>query len=237
MSDRVRDWVSFWDQPHSIYVNERHFDVHYRDIAEATVRLAPKPAARILDYGCGEATHADRVAAAAGRLLLCESSANVRTKLGERFKDDPKVTVLDPEAVARLPDADLDFILVNSLVQYLSSSELDRLLALWRRLLAPGGRLVVGDVIPPGVGAVDDVLALLRYAARKRFLVAALGGLVRTVLSPYGKLRRQLGIASYDELEFLERLRKAGFSAERLPFNIEHHPKRMTFLARPHSAS
>jgi SAM-dependent methyltransferase len=233
MSDRVRDWVSFWDQPHSIYVNARHFDVHYRDIAEATVKLAPKPAARILDYGCGEATHADRVAATAGRLLLCESSANVRAKLAGRFRDDPKVVVLDPEAVAGLPDASLDFILVNSLVQYLSSSELDRLLALWRRLLAPGGRLVVGDVIPPGVGAIDDVLALLKYAARNGFLTAALAGLVRTAFSPYGKLRRQLGIANYSETEFLDRLRRAGFSAERLPFNIEHHPKRMTFLAEP----
>jgi len=233
MSNRVSDWVSFWDQPHSIYVNERHFDVHYRDIADATIKLAPKPGSRILDYGCGEAIHADRVAATASSVLLCESSANVRAKLAERFRDEPKIKVLDPDAVAALPDASLDFILANSLAQYLSEAELDRLLALWRRLLAPGGRLVLGDVIPPGVGAIDDVSALLKYAARNGFLTAAFIGLVRTVLSPYGKLRRQLGIASYSEAAILDRLRAAGYSAERLPFNIEHHPKRMTFQAHP----
>ena len=41
MSDAVDDWASFWDRPHSIYVNARHFDVHYRDIAEGIIAQLP----------------------------------------------------------------------------------------------------------------------------------------------------------------------------------------------------
>ena len=58
------NWLAFWDTPHSIYVNARHRDIHYRLIAEQIAALVPSPQARMLDYGCGEALHADLVAAA-----------------------------------------------------------------------------------------------------------------------------------------------------------------------------
>ena len=122
--------------------------------------------------------------------------------------------------------------MANSVVQYLSSAELERLLALWRRLLAPGGTLIVADIIPPDAGAISDVVSLLRYAARHGFLLAALGGLVRTAVSPYRKLRSQLGIAQYTEADFMQRLTAAGYKAERLKHNMEHNPARMSFRAR-----
>jgi hypothetical protein len=64
-------WLAFWNGAHSIYVNGRHKDVHYRLIAEAIAALVPGRDACVLDYGCGEALHADRVAAVAGEVLLC----------------------------------------------------------------------------------------------------------------------------------------------------------------------
>jgi hypothetical protein len=70
MNDQPADWVSFWNAPHSIYVNARHLDVHYRDIADGVIAFVPSREARVLDYGCGEALHADRVAAAAATLTL-----------------------------------------------------------------------------------------------------------------------------------------------------------------------
>src|SRR6185369_903730 len=137
---------------------------------------------------------------------------------------DPKIKAIAPEDVDRLPNASLDLVFANSLVQYLTAAELDRILALWRRLLAPGGVLIVADVIPPHVGAVSDGLALLRYAAAHSFLGAAVLGLARTALSRYRQLRSELGIARYSEAEFMEKLRGAGFSAERLAKNVEHNP-------------
>ena len=236
MSDDVRDWTSFWDQPHSIYVNARHFDVHYRDIAHGIIALLPGPNARVLDYGCGEATHADLVAAAAADLILCEAAPSVRAKLTRRFGDNRKIRVLSPDQVERLPDASIDLLVANSLVQYITPAELDRLLASWRQLLAPGGALIVADVIQPGVGVLTDTIALLRYAAKNDFLVAAIIGVGRTVFSGYRRLRAELGISCYGEAEFMAKLTATGFAAERLPFNLEHNPARMTFRAR-HAAS
>jgi SAM-dependent methyltransferase len=232
MSDGVRDWTEFWDQPHSIYVNARHFDVHYRDIAQGIIALLPGPNARVLDYGCGEATHADLVAADAAELILCEAAPTVRAKLARRFADIGNIRVLAPDQVEQLPDESIDLLVANSLVQYIAPAELDRLLAVWRRLLAPSGALIVADVIRPGVGVVTDTVALLRYAARNGFLLAAIVGVARTVFSGYRRLRTELGISCYDEAEFLKKLAAAGFSAERLPFNLEHNPARMTFRAR-----
>jgi len=225
-------WREFWDSAHSIYVSERHKDVHYRDVAEQLAAFVPSPNARVLDHGSGEAIHADLVAAEAREVLLCDAAASVRASIATRFARNPKIKVTSPEDVEHLPDTSLDLVFANSLVQYLTAAELGRMLALWRRLLRPGGTLIVADVIPPHVGALSDGLALLRYATANGFLGAALIGLARTALSRYRQLRSELGIARYGEAEFLARLRAAGFSAERLPKNVEHNPARMTFRAR-----
>src|SRR5436305_2250172 len=225
-------WREFWDSAHSIYVSERHKDVHYCDVAEQLAAFVPGPTARVLDHGSGEAIHADLVAAAAREVLLCDSAESVRASIALHFAGNPKIKVVAPEEVERLPDASLDIVFANSLVQYLTAAELDRMLGLWRRLLAPNGALIVADVIPPHVGALSDGLALIRYASANGFLGAALVGLVRTALSRYRRLRSELGIARYSEAEFLAKLRAAGFSAERLPRNVEHNLARMTFRAR-----
>jgi SAM-dependent methyltransferase len=229
----VRDWITFWDNPHSIYVNARHFDVHYRDIAEGIVALLPKPGLRVLDYGCGEATHAATVAAHASQLYLCESAATVRANLARRFTGIGNLSVVTPQDVAAMPAGSIDVIVANSVVQYLTPAELDRQLGLWRRLLAAGGFLIVGDVTPPDVSPLTDIAALLRYARRNGFLFAAIRGLLRTLVSDYRVARNRLGLTSYGEADILAKLRAAGFAGERLPHNLEHNPARMTFRARP----
>ena len=90
------DWVAFWDSQHSLYVSARHRDVHYRTIAEDIAAYIPSSSAVVLDYGCGEALHADRIAAAARKLILVEAASNVRAGLAARFKDHPTIEVLSP---------------------------------------------------------------------------------------------------------------------------------------------
>ena len=230
--EAMSGWRDFWDGAHSIYVNDRHKDVHCREIAEQIAAFVPGPQARVLDFGCGEATHADKVAAVAASVLLCDAAPSVRAGIAERFAGNLRIKAISPEEAERLRDGSLDLIVANSVVQYLDPAELDRMLAVWRRLLAPGGTLIVADVIPPDVGKLSDVMALLRYGARNGFLFAAFGGMARTAVSPYRKLRSQLGISQYTEAAFLQKLQAAGFGAERLARNMEHNPARMTFRAK-----
>jgi SAM-dependent methyltransferase len=225
------DWIAFWDSEHSIYVNARHRDVHYRSVAQ-DVRAQLPDGAAVLDYGCGEALHADIVAAGARRLILCEAAPTVRAALVQRFAGDPKIEVRTPEEVKALPAGSLDAVVLQSVVQYLTPGELNALLAVFHRLLRPGGLLIVGDVIPPNLSAFADGIELLRFAAANGFFAAAVGGLLRALVSDYWRLRTSLGLTRYGEADIVGRLSAAGFSARRAAGNIGHNRLRMTFLAR-----
>src|SRR5688500_716471 len=189
------NWRDFWNQDTPIYVSERHKILHYSRIANDIARLIPSREAAVLDYGCGEALSADRVAAKCARLYLCDAAPIVRERLHARFAREARITVLSPEEAEALPDASLDLIVANSVIQYLSLDELRTLLRLARAKLRPGGSIVIADVIPPDVGPVADAGALLSFAWKGGFLGAALAGLARTALSEYRKLREELGVA------------------------------------------
>ena len=117
-------WLTFWDSSHSIYVNARHRDVHYSLIAQQIAALVPSPQARVLDYGCGEALHADLVAAAAGELLLCEGAPRVRAGIAARFAGIAKIRAVAPDEVERVAEHSLDLIVLHSVAQYLKPEEL-----------------------------------------------------------------------------------------------------------------
>jgi SAM-dependent methyltransferase len=232
----MRDWISYWDSDHPIYVNARHFDVHYANIADDIIRLLPGKQARVLDYGCGEALHADRIAGNCATLYLCEAAPNVRSRLKERFGKIANIAVTTPEDVAAMEPGSLDLIVANSLIQYLKRDQLLNLLKVWRRVLSPGGALVVADVISPKQSAIADALSLLRFAASNGFLTAAFIGLVKTTLSDYRKLRAELGLTTYTEEEMLKLLTEAGYDAARLRPNLGHNQGRMAFRAQKNPA-
>jgi len=215
-----------------IYVNARHRDVHYRRIAEDIRAYVPSPAARVLDYGCGEATSADLIANACAQLVLVEAAPNVRASLTMRYAGHPKIAVIAAEQVAALPKASFDLVVMHSVAQYLTQAELDRLLAIFRSLLKPDGLFILGDIVPPHFAAPAAALALLRFGAANGFFWAAAFGLVRIFASDYLRLRKTAGLSHYTEAAILERLREAGFKPERATRNIGHNQWRMTFLCR-----
>ncbi|MGC1695033.1 MAG: class I SAM-dependent methyltransferase [Pseudolabrys sp.] len=228
------DWISFYDFKHSvIYVNARHRDVHYRTIAEHIRDYVPSPSARVLDYGCGEATSADLVAAECGHLTLVEAAPNVRAALAARYAQNPKIAVLTPDQAGALPPGSLDLIVLHSVAQYLTGAQFDGLAATFRKLLKPGSLLIIGDIVAPRLAAPAAALALLRFAAANGFFWAAVGGLMRIFVSDYLRLRKTVGLSHYEASEMLAKLEAAGFAAKRAPRNIGHNQQRMTFLARP----
>lgn len=224
-------WLSFWNGAQRLYVNDRHREVHYRDTATQIISLIPGGTARVLDYGPGDSLFADRIAAAAAHLTLCEAADGIRADLAARFAGDDRVTVPDGGSLVDVEDGSVDLMVVNSVVQYLGRAELDQLLAEARRMLSPTGRLLIGDVIPRRASAVTETVAMLRFAARERFLPAAALSLVATAFSPYSRIRMRLGLSRYDEAEMIALLRSAGFTARRHHPNLSHNPERLTFLA------
>ena len=172
----ISDWLAFWDSRHFLYGNARHKDVHYRLVAQAIAALVPSGAARVLDYGAGEALHADVVAEAAGELLLCEAAPGLRAGLEKRFAGHSKIRVVAPHEIARLPEHSLDLIVMHAVAQYLTAAGTGALFALFHRLLKPGGLLVVGDVMrPEDLGGDRRLGAAAIWQSQRLFLCRAVG--------------------------------------------------------------
>jgi SAM-dependent methyltransferase len=226
-------WRQFWEQANRIYVNDRHRAVHYTQVADDILSVLPTGRAPVvLDYGCGDALEAGRVAERCAQLCLYDASHAVQARLQQRFAGQRAIRVLDDSGLAGLALGTVDLIVINSVIQYLTPDELGTLLEMCSRLVAVGGVVVVADVIPPDAGGLADITALLGTAVRHGFLPAALVGLAATTLSDYRRLRRDIGRATHEERAFLGKLTAAGFSAERHARNFGFNPRRMTFLAR-----
>ena len=98
------NWRDYWNQDTPIYSGERHKLLHYRLVADDIIGLIPSREARVIDYGCGEALFADRIAARSGHLFLSDAAPLVRDRLQERLAP-PKVTILSPEEVSAISKA------------------------------------------------------------------------------------------------------------------------------------
>src|ERR1700744_6554663 len=226
------DWIDYYDSTHTIYASRLHRDLHFQLIARDIIGYISSADAVVLDYACGEALSAARVADACDKLYLAEPAPGVRGRLIARFAPNTKIRVRSLEDLKKMNKKSVDLAVMNSVAQYMTPAELDTAFATIKRLLKPGGRLILGDILRPEVGMPKDVLALLRFAASHGFLKDALIGLVSTALSNYRQLRAKIGLQRYSEAEMVAKLAAAGFTASRARKNIGHHPWRMTFVAR-----
>jgi SAM-dependent methyltransferase len=226
-------WIDLYDSDHTIYANARHRDIHFARIAKDIAAYVPSNDAIVVDYSCGEALSADRVAAVCGKLHLAEPAPGVRARVAARFAGNPKIAVCSLDDVAAMPDGSVDFVVMHSVSQYMTAHETDAALKTIRRILSPSGIFILGDVLRPHVSAATDAIALLRFGRREGFFIAAFASLVRTLFSSYWTLRSSLGLTRYTETDILSRLKAHGFSAVRQTVNIGHNQARMTFLARP----
>lgn len=225
------NWRDFWNGTHSIYVSDRHRMLHYERVANGIAALVDQPSETVLDYACGDALSADRVAARCGRLYLFDAAPTVEARLRRRFGKEDKIVVLSSETLAALPQGSLDLVIANSLLQYLSRGEFEALLDFWHTKLKPTGHLVLADVIAQDSSALGDAWALLTFGIEGGFFWQACAGLVATFFSDYRKLRHDLGLSRYDVEDMQNLLAAHGFAGKRAPANIGHNQRRMMFIA------
>lgn len=231
-------WRKYWENDTSLYVNDRHKRAHYEALADDYLRQASATGLALseltlLDFGCGEALSARRIADQIGTLVLYDRSEHVSRQLDGRFGAVANISVLRPQDLGLLPVGSIDLVVVNSVLQYVDPETARALLADLAGKLSARGRMIIADILPPDLGTATDVVELLRFAAGKGFLLAALVGLVRSALSDYARTRARIGLTRYSNQDFDRMAASAGLSVERLPRNIGHNPHRMAFVARP----
>ncbi len=223
--------ISFWDKVAPAYACARHRQVYCAYMAAALARFVSSADARVLEFGCGEALSAERLAERCGSLVLCDGTPRVRAALKARYRGHPKIEVIAPDDMATLPEGTFSLIAANSVIQCFSGAELMGFLALWRRLLRKGGNLVLSDIIPPGASPSADRAALLGLGFREGFFLSAAMGLGGSVTSPDGRSASSPGLTFYTEDELLALLEAARLPATRLRPNVGINPYRMAFQA------
>src|ERR1700692_304246 len=146
------DWIDYYDSTHTIYASRLHRDLHFQLIASDIIGYIPSAEAVVLDYACGEALSAARVAEACGKLYLAEPAPGVRGRLIARFAPNTKIRVRSLDDLRQMAEKSIDLVVMNSAAQYMTPHELDAASAVVRWLLKPGGCLVVGVIPCPYVG-------------------------------------------------------------------------------------
>src|SRR5512140_2469616 len=154
------DWIDYYDSTHTIYASKLHRDLHFQVVARDIIGYISSPEAVVLDYSCGEALSAARVAEACGKLYLAEPAPGVRGRLIARFAPNTKIRVRSLDDLRKMDEKSIDLAVMNSVAQYMTPADLDAAFAVIKRLLKPGGRLIVGDILSPDVGMAKDVIAL-----------------------------------------------------------------------------
>lgn len=114
-------------------------NVHYQKLV---LRLLPAGCARALDVGCGDGLLAGRLAAVVPAVTGVDHSPEAIMMAGKRHGGLPNVTFVRGDFLDEdlLPAGGYDFVSAVAVVHH---TDFGRAMAALRRLLAPGGRLVV----------------------------------------------------------------------------------------------
>lgn len=113
--------------------------------------------------------------------------------------------------------------------EYVPNDDFSAWLARWRSMLAPGGRIVVSDLIPPDYRPVSDIAHLLKFSARRGFFLRAIWQGLREVM-PYWRRRRARPLSRIGRAELWQRGATAGLAVHFLPNNLTHLTRRITAI-------
>src|ERR1700752_2864667 len=131
------EWIDYYDSTHTIYVSKLHRDRHFAVVARDVVGYISSPDAVVLDYACGEALSAGRVADACALLYLAEPAPGVRGRLIARFAPNMKIRVRSLEDVKKMAENSVDLVVMISVAQYMTPDELDTAFVTIQRILKP----------------------------------------------------------------------------------------------------
>ena len=219
----VHPWNAYWESlppGHLFFPQEGEEAV--RNLGRA-ITLTPDTVA--LDYGCGYGQAAAPLAPLVGRLYVWDHAEPMRRFAAEHLKRFPNVFAWEPGDTA----VSFDLIWVNSVVQYMTTAEFADVLTRCGRLLNPGGKLVVSDLIPPGLPFHSDVLSLLRFSLRRGYMVRAFRRSL-ALRKQYTELSEKTPLYHPTRDEVRSLAAAAGLTAEYLPKNLTHFRGRETVV-------
>jgi SAM-dependent methyltransferase len=224
--NRPRDWVCYWDE-----ITEGHL-LFREEAREYVTNLASAVmldrGTRVLEFGCGNGFVAEVLAPRVGQLFLWDAAASMRDRTRGLLVGRNNVHFLDLSGPADPPeDVRFDLILVNSVIQYMSGAEFAGWLSRWRSLLAPGGQILISDIITPGHSVLADIPSLLAFGVRRRYLFRIL----RSILGEstrYRTMQRACPLYRVSPNQLRRQAFATGLVVRLLPRNLTHLTNRIT---------
>src|SRR6266571_3250999 len=104
------EWTDYYDSTHTIYASKLHRDPHFQIIARDIIGHITSPDAVVLDYACGEALSAAKVADACAKLYLAEPTPGVRGRLIARFAPNTKIRVRSLDELRHMEEKSVDLV-------------------------------------------------------------------------------------------------------------------------------
>ena len=222
-------WRNYWED---VTERRRVFEAEAEDhVLRLRKTLPGLQGARALDFGCGFGYTARFLAPYVRRIALWDGSATVRERARLRTAHLANVEYADLADGAGNSDARYDLITAHSVVQYMSEDELRGWLGRWRVMLAPGGRLVLSDLLQPATSSAHELLGYLVFSLRKGFLwEALLQGVRETAAYFRTRATRPLMQVTPERLQGLAA--EAGLRVEFLPHNLSYRRSRVSAILR-----
>jgi SAM-dependent methyltransferase len=215
-------WRGYWERLRPLPRSLRAEALHYVERLAAAVEL--HAGMRVLDFGCGFGFTAEALARKVASVAVWDGARNMRLHARLTLAGDRNVEFADLADPCAPHDANgFDLILVNSVIQYMSQDELGGRLAQWRGLLAPRGRVVLSDLVPPDHRATWDVLAFLRFVAFRPSLW--IERLTSQLLS-YWRTGTGAPFLRVHPPDLVKRAGAAGLAVRYLPRGLTHFPRR-----------
>lgn len=226
-------WDTFWQ---TLNPDSRLYEEQSREyVRKLTTEIQIPCDARVLDFGCGFGFAALELAPLVGKLYLWDPHPRMRLHAQRHVAHLPNVCVLANYPAVGRCDVEFDFVLVNSVIQYMQVEEFASWLQRWPAVLAPDGQIIISDIIPHGHKGLFDYLDLLRFSMRRRFLLQAVTG-ARAEIVRYWMKRHERPLTHHSHQHLRHFAAEADLTLEMLSCNLTHFRSRHSVVLAPVSA-
>jgi 2-polyprenyl-3-methyl-5-hydroxy-6-metoxy-1,4-benzoquinol methylase len=210
------NWVDFWKEKNAF---DDSMGVNYSVFLEkAEAYVHPAKDSVVLDIGSGPGHLEDAWQGRVKEIHAVDVSKRYNDVVREKHRDHPHVVVHDLSETnyldfSFLGNKKFDIIIVMSVLQYYKNKEeVKKLLMAAKQLAAPGGTMLIADIMAP-TSFVKEVVQVLTDALKKGKFFSYLSLFVRLRFSPYYKTRKQAGFLVLEKDDWETMIRELGLNA------------------------